>query len=162
MQLHSWMILTEACPETFVTLKGACGKTTTTKPCKTVTSVRRPRIKRQHFTQASLFIFGQRTDVMALDMNLKPQFLTKSGYYIVPSPSTVLLEGTDNEIFPKLPEKAEQLNGVHKKYMYNYFGVYHNDFMYYLACNQEIDVTKHKVNNEKLDYRRLSNTKVRL
>ena len=95
-------------------------------------------------------------------MNLKPQFLTKSGYYIVPSPSTVLLEGTDNEIFPKLPEKAEQLNGVHKKYMYNYFGVYHNDFMYYLACNPEIDVTKHKVNNEKLDYRRLSNTKVRL
>ena len=95
-------------------------------------------------------------------MNQKPRFLTKSGYYIVPSPPTALLEGTENENFPKLPEKAERMNGVHKKYVYNYFGVYHNDSIYYLACNQEIDVTKHKVNNEKLDYRRLSNTKVRL
>ena len=30
MQLRSWMIPAEACPGTFVTLKGACGKTTTT------------------------------------------------------------------------------------------------------------------------------------
>ena len=30
VQLRSWMIPAEACPETFVTLKGACGKTTTT------------------------------------------------------------------------------------------------------------------------------------
>ena len=92
---------------------------------------------------------------------MKLRFLVKSSYYIVPSLSIVLLEGTENEIFPKLPEKAEQLNGAHKKYMYNYFGVYDNDSMYYLACNPEIEVTKHKVNNEKLDYRRLSNTKVR-
>ena len=27
VQLHSWMILVEACPGTFVTLKGAFGKT---------------------------------------------------------------------------------------------------------------------------------------
>jgi hypothetical protein len=31
VQLRSWMIPAEACPGTFVTLKGACGKTTTTK-----------------------------------------------------------------------------------------------------------------------------------
>ena len=30
VQLRSWMIPAEACPGTFVTLKGACGKTTTT------------------------------------------------------------------------------------------------------------------------------------
>ena len=30
VQLLSWMIPAEACPGTFVTLKGACGKTTTT------------------------------------------------------------------------------------------------------------------------------------
>jgi hypothetical protein len=29
VQLRSWMIPAEACPGTFVTLKGACGKTTT-------------------------------------------------------------------------------------------------------------------------------------
>ena len=53
------------------------------------------------------------------------------------------------------------MNGVPKKYVYSYFGVYHNGSIYYLACNPEIGVTKHNVNNEKLDYRRLSNTKVR-
>jgi hypothetical protein len=31
-QLRSLMIPAEACPKTFITLKGACGKTTTTKP----------------------------------------------------------------------------------------------------------------------------------
>ena len=31
VQLRSWMIPAEACPGTFVALKGACGKTTTTK-----------------------------------------------------------------------------------------------------------------------------------
>ena len=31
VQLRSWMIPAEACPGTFVTLKGACGKTTTSK-----------------------------------------------------------------------------------------------------------------------------------
>ena len=31
MQLRSWMIPAEACRGTFVTLKGACGKTTTTR-----------------------------------------------------------------------------------------------------------------------------------
>ena len=53
---------------------------------KTVTSVCRPKIKRdagvnavflivkrQHFTPASLFIFGRRTDVMALVVPDKPQ-----------------------------------------------------------------------------------------
>ena len=30
VQLRSWMIPVEACPGTFVALKGACGKTTTT------------------------------------------------------------------------------------------------------------------------------------
>ena len=30
VQLRSWMIPAEACPGTFVALKGACGKTTTT------------------------------------------------------------------------------------------------------------------------------------
>jgi len=29
VQLRSWMIPAEACPGTFITLKGACGKTTT-------------------------------------------------------------------------------------------------------------------------------------
>ena len=29
VKLGSWMILPEACPGTFVSLKGACGKTTT-------------------------------------------------------------------------------------------------------------------------------------
>ena len=29
VQLRSWMILAEACPGTFIALKGACGKTTT-------------------------------------------------------------------------------------------------------------------------------------
>ena len=32
MQLRSWMIPAEACLGTFVALKGACGKTTTTQP----------------------------------------------------------------------------------------------------------------------------------
>ena len=32
VQLRSWMIPAEACPGTFVTLKGACGKTTTESP----------------------------------------------------------------------------------------------------------------------------------
>ena len=31
VQLRSWMIPAEACPGTFVNLKGACGKITTTK-----------------------------------------------------------------------------------------------------------------------------------
>ena len=30
VQLRSWMIPAEACPGTFVTLKGVCGKTTST------------------------------------------------------------------------------------------------------------------------------------
>ena len=43
-----------------------------------------------------------------VDINLKPRFLIKSGYYIVPSPSTALLNISFNkvDVIPNPQEKT--------------------------------------------------------
>ena len=69
------------------------------------------------------------------------------------------IDGIKNEIFPKLPEKADITYGLATT-TFDYFGVFYNKSMYYLSCNPNIDVTEQYMDSPKLYQRRISNTKI--
>ena len=58
------------------------------------------------------------------------------------------IDGKKNAAFPKLPMKRnlfEQQNVVNTKASYDYFGVYHKKFLYYLSNNVDAFVIRHEI-----------------
>ena len=56
--------------------------------------------------------------------------------------------GIKNNTFPKLPKKTNEEVYFGTK-AYDYFGVYHDKFIYFLPCNPNQLVTKYEVDENK-------------
>ena len=67
------------------------------------------------------------------------------------------LDGTKNGNFPKLKEKGDILHpGMdHNTIQYDYFGVYHNNSVYYLSTNPNSNTIVHRIDTEKLFHREI-------
>ena len=66
------------------------------------------------------------------------------------------IDGDKHENFPKLPKPSS----YHWYQWYNYFGVYHDNSIYYLSCNPNIDVTKQTLVSGKMYHRKIMNSKI--
>ena len=72
------------------------------------------------------------------------------------------LDGKKNENFPKLKEKGDILHpGMdHNTIQYDYFGVYHNNSIYYLSTNPNSNTIVHRIDTEKLFHREILYTNI--
>ena len=67
------------------------------------------------------------------------------------------MDGKKNGNFPKLKEKGDILHpGMdHNTIQYDYFGVYHNNSIYYLSTNPDSNTIVHRIDTEKLFHREI-------
>ena len=72
------------------------------------------------------------------------------------------VDGKKNGNFPKLKEKGDILHpGMdHNTIQYDYFGVYHNNSIYYLSTNPNSNTIVHRIDTEKLFHREILYTNI--
>ena len=72
------------------------------------------------------------------------------------------LDGKKNGNFPKLKEKGDILHpGMdHNTIQYDYFGVYHNNSIYYLSTNPNSNTIVHRIDTKKLFHREILYTNI--
>ena len=72
------------------------------------------------------------------------------------------LDGKKNGNFPKLKEKGDIFHpGMdHNTIQYDYFGVYHNNSIYYLSTNPNSNTIVHRIDTEKLFHREILYTNI--
>ena len=66
------------------------------------------------------------------------------------------IDGKKNETFPKLPMKKEHYSEV----AYEYFGVYHKKFLYYLSNNIDASVIRHEIDKGSKSHMEIPGSKI--
>ena len=73
------------------------------------------------------------------------------------------IDGKKNVTFPKLPTKKhlfDQQNFANPPAAYDYFGVYHKKFIYYLSNNVDASVIRHEIDKGSKSHSELPGSKI--